>query len=141
MSLEYLMTYGLIISIAVIAIAILYSMDMFGAVDETGRTGINCFGDFACNKPVCEGTHMMLELRNGDEILENIACIAPTNCYVCLNKEGCSSSNLPAIGANEIFYVFVPGETLDLTATITYYSPNDALVTTRTQTFGPEYFE
>jgi uncharacterized protein (UPF0333 family) len=136
-SLEYLMTYGIAIAIVVIAVAALYSMNVFTPKTSTTPPCTNCFGDFMSTNSFSyntTSTKFALELKNG------VGGLTINSCTNCTYSPGAT------ISPNQVFIVYVDKNvsgttTVDTTAVITYTKDGSTLPVTRTQTIPAAYFK
>jgi len=131
-SLEYLMTYGIAIAIVVIAVAALYSMGVFSPSSTTTVPPCTpCFSDFAYNAHTYNGTHLLLELKNGVTKINSVSCTSPS---------GCSVSS-PTVDPNTVFTVRIPGNgTADVSVTLSFKKEGSDITITRTETISKNYF-
>jgi uncharacterized protein (UPF0333 family) len=131
-SLEYLMTYGIAIAIVVIAVAALYSMNVFTPKTSTVPPCTNCFGDFMSTNSFsynATSQEFALELKNG------------VGGYTVNSNTSCRVSTT-TINPNQVFIVYVyKNETSDATATLTLTKEGSTLPVTRDQLIPAAYFK
>lgn len=135
-SLEYLMTYGIAIAIVVIAVAALYSMNVFTPKTSTPPC-VTCFGgDFVEASYNAATGNVKLALNNGPEDLSNMACIG---CTITSNGAGTPITSVPANGA---FVLNITGDSTNgANIQLNYTRGTSPLITTRNQTIAASYFK
>ncbi len=132
-SLEYLMTYGIAIAIVVIAIAALYSMGVFSPGTTTTPPCTPCFNDFAYNAHTYNGTHLLLEVKNGPSGINTLNCTLPTGCIIV--------GGATTVDPNAVFTVSVPGVEEAVDTTLSFEKDGSELPLERDQTIAEGYFK
>ncbi len=136
-SLEYLMTYGIAISIVVIAVAALYSMGVFSPSSSTSTPPCEpCFNDFAYNEHTYDGTFLKLEIKNDPSGIKELSCTASSDSA----SANCSVSS-ETVAPNDVVTVNIPEDgTADVKATISFRKEGSELTINRTETISGSYF-